>query len=943
MSLNKIVPKFVTLIILLTVAALFQGPAFSAVETGAGEDGGSGNPGKLLPRDAAAAARKAAAEGDYDSVNNILRKSGARWTAGKTRFTGMPSEMKKRFLGLRKPMDPRHALTRRSVNDVSKPMLPSSFDWRNNEGCWITPVKDQGPCGSCWAFAAVGQLESVIRIFTKSPDTPVDLSEQYMVSCDNLNWGCFGGSSPYTYLFMMEDGVPPEMCFPYVADDVSCSDACAYAEDISFVINDAWSVTEGTIDIEAIKTDMAGQPLYAGFLVFEDFMDYTGGIYQYSYGELLAGHAVLITGWDDADSCWIAKNSWGEGYGESGYFRIAYANGCEFGAETVGLSFYSGLHPLFGAEPRSGHAPLDVRFYDASVSPGGDPVVLREWSFSNGETAAGIRPTVTFDEPGDYGAVLTVTTQNGIVDSLHLGSFITVTDRVSSILRVPDDFGAISAAVDAAVDGDTIIVEAGTYSGSSNRNIDPAGKELVLIGEAGSESCVIDGSYTDRAFYIHNGEGPETVIQGFTIRNFHIAKGAGVFVSGSSPTLRDLQFDTCVAGSWLGGDGGGLLLLDSSPAIENMRITNCSADDYGGGMYISSSYPVIDDLTLSSSTASAGGGLFLKNGASVVLREATLSGNSATGSGGGFYAARKSKLSAEDAVFSNNIAAEGGGAGYLMSGSSYELTRCEITGNSAYEGGAFFMRTACRPKAVQAVFCENTATGSGGALYCELGSSPLFADCIIWDNQDGIVFNPADEPDTAVVAYSCVENGEGGVVLNGNGTLFWLEGNMDEDPELRSPWTGDFSLSSGSPCIDAGIQDTFFEYSPGDTLEVPVLPFIGTAPDMGAYEYNPLGSEDNPAPDPATGPLTLGNRPNPFNPKTTITFDLPETGRVKLGIYDLQGRLVKLLVEGDKEAGGHAVAWNGETASGSHAASGVYFYRLDTPGGSVSAKMVLLQ
>ena len=98
-------------------------------------------------------------------------------------------------------------------------------------------------------------------------------------------------------------------------------------------------------------------------------------------------------------------------------------------------------------------------------------------------------------------------------------------------------------------------------------------------------------------------------------------------------------------------------------------------------------------------------------------------------------------------------------------------------------------------------------------------------------------------------------------------------------------------------------------------------------------------------PEAAQAPARLGqNYPNPFNPLTTVRYETKQPGRVRLAVFDVQGRLVKTLVDGAVPAGEHTVPWNGQTYTGSAAASGVYYYRLSTESGYVeSRRMVLMR
>jgi hypothetical protein len=112
--------------------------------------------------------------------------------------------------------------------------------------------------------------------------------------------------------------------------------------------------------------------------------------------------------------------------------------------------------------------------------------------------------------------------------------------------------------------------------------------------------------------------------------------------------------------------------------------------------------------------------------------------------------------------------------------------------------------------------------------------------------------------------------------------------------------------------------------------------------DVSFQELNPIGVGEQTV----TAPLALelrANVPNPFNPSTRIGFDLPEASAVNLSIYDVAGRLVATLVQGELEAGTHSVVWNGRTANGSAAAAGVYHYVLDSSMGRVSRSMTLVK
>ena len=123
--------------------------------------------------------------------------------------------------------DPAKAMRIRFPREES---LPSHFDWRYNNGNWVTPVKDQGDCGSCWDFSAVAQVESWYKITRNELFSDTDLSEQFVLSCSDGT--CDGWSVSSALDFIRDVGVPTEACFHYFAnDEVACDEACDWWEE----------------------------------------------------------------------------------------------------------------------------------------------------------------------------------------------------------------------------------------------------------------------------------------------------------------------------------------------------------------------------------------------------------------------------------------------------------------------------------------------------------------------------------------------------------------------------------------------------------------------------------------------------------------------------------------------------------------------------------------
>jgi C1A family cysteine protease len=216
---------------------------------------------------------------------------------------------------------------------------PSSLDWRNNNGNFVSSVKDQGNCGSCWAFAATGALESITMIASNKPGANLDLSEQVMVSCDTANQGCNGGYPDEAANYIKNPGLPVDSCFSYTATDAPCANACANWQATAYKATNWGYAATVSPDADSIKSALATYgPLTTTMMVYEDLFYYSSGIYKYTSGSRQGGHAILIVGYDDGGQYFIVKNSWGTSWGENGYFRIAYSElqgKTEFGASSI--------------------------------------------------------------------------------------------------------------------------------------------------------------------------------------------------------------------------------------------------------------------------------------------------------------------------------------------------------------------------------------------------------------------------------------------------------------------------------------------------------------------------------------------------------------------------------------------------------------------------------
>ena len=203
--------------------------------------------------------------------------------------------------------------------------LPSAFNWCDLGAC--TPVRDQGGCGSCWAFSTVGPLESNVLIHDSLEK---DLSEQYLLSCNTDGSSCRGGWFAHDYHWWKippgepDAGAVYEADLPYVAWDAPCNPPHTHHEKIV-----DWDYVAGyTVpSVASIKQAILDHgPVSVAIRIDSAFRNYTGGVFEFNEADT-PNHAVVLVGWDDdqgTNGIWYLRNSWGPYWGEGGYMRIGY-------------------------------------------------------------------------------------------------------------------------------------------------------------------------------------------------------------------------------------------------------------------------------------------------------------------------------------------------------------------------------------------------------------------------------------------------------------------------------------------------------------------------------------------------------------------------------------------------------------------------------------------
>jgi len=265
---------------------------------------------------------------------------GQSWQVGITQFFDLNAEEYAQWCGGRKYAATALA-TSCLAHGVTAPAptsraTPTSFDWRTHTPPVVNPVKNQGQCGSCWAFSTIGVIESAWAI---AGNPLIQFSEQEIVDCSHgcsneppygnvCNQGCNGGW-PWNAFFdiISWKGVETETAYPYTAETDTCTKS-AHGPPMAPMAN--YTCISHTQGAPADEDDMAAYLVANGPISIA--MDaglletYTGGIIipQGQCSQVQLDHAIIIVGYDftGATPFWIVRNSWGEAWGESGYFRI---------------------------------------------------------------------------------------------------------------------------------------------------------------------------------------------------------------------------------------------------------------------------------------------------------------------------------------------------------------------------------------------------------------------------------------------------------------------------------------------------------------------------------------------------------------------------------------------------------------------------------------------
>jgi len=284
---------------------------------------------------------------------NEINAAQSTWKATPSKFMSWSKESIKRLMGVRPEYFEQHKQLTPIVHNVPND-LPDNFDARTQwPNCaTLKEVRDQGSCGSCWAFGAVEAMSDRICIASKGAENAHISAEDLVSCCSSCGFGCDGGFPQAAWSYFKSTGLvtggnynTKQGCEPYTIPSCDhhvngtlppcqgeeptprCTKKCIDGYSVPFAKDKHYgqSVYSVSSDEKQIRTEiMKNGPVEAAFTVYADFLTYKTGVYKHTSGAVLGGHAVKILGWgvENSTPYWIIANSWNADWGDMGFFKM---------------------------------------------------------------------------------------------------------------------------------------------------------------------------------------------------------------------------------------------------------------------------------------------------------------------------------------------------------------------------------------------------------------------------------------------------------------------------------------------------------------------------------------------------------------------------------------------------------------------------------------------
>ncbi len=412
----------------------------------------------------------------------------------------------------------------------------------------------------------------------------------------------------------------------------------------------------------------------------------------------------------------------------------------------------------------------------------------------------------------------------------------------AATLVVPTEHPTIQSGIDAAVDGDTVLVRDGSYKGDGNVNIDFKGKRITVKSLNGAKHTKIHCRWKEntRGFIFQNSETNDTVLEGFTISNGKHDFGGGIFFNGASPTIKDcvITWNSAKTKDRFTGRGGGIYVLNSDVKIIGCTISNNWSDSYGGGIYLEGHRDVNGDLRDQrfqpsiincTVTDNKGSGVYSIEYVRTTILNSEISKNKGRGvvntfvsrgsqitnclislnTEGGIECSDNSSMMITKTIIKQNIGEIGGGI-FCSSTSSIDVSDCIIAQNIATDSGGGIGVLSTNGDAVIAncTIVRNSANHNGGGLYAFIeGSFFSLTKSILWGNNSNET-NPefSGIGGRISISFCDIRDGLEGIEREPDGKWFIYEDNIDEDPLFVDVDRGDYKLKRHSPAENMGAQ-----------------------------------------------------------------------------------------------------------------------------------------
>ncbi len=794
----------------------------------------------------------AAEQLDIEAIRQDIERYGWSFEVDDAFSRSLTPEQRQNLRGYRPPADYQKILDENlKIFPVDKD-LPSSLDWRDVNG--VTSVKNQGDCGSCWAFAATAELESFIKIYY-GEDT--NLSEQQVVSCNPYGADCDGGWANAAYFVFRQYGAAQENCMPYLG--MSPPDApCEQDEFKKYGFITGWHSISN--NVQQIKEALQDGPVCTAIDASDEFEAYDSGCYDVPGG--WTNHLVLIVGYDDRacgnNGAWIIKNSWGYDFGDGGYIYVQYGAGStgqsvtqlEYTPPPTSISIHTGIteEPLIGDgtaliewSTSGAAAPLvDIYFgneghcHQVLVAENLPNTGSYNWAVPNLGTNYGSLVVYPSSGTEDGFGI----TEDYIKVVGHKTRYVSPSGSNTAPFETPETAAhSISDAVVACTGTDSVLVAGGHYLGTVT-----VGTTVRLIGGFSEDftvrdletyPTVIQSGNTGMRFL--EGSGDFGMVDGFVFRDCTGSPGSvpesgshggGIFVRNASPLILDCVFEDNLASASSGtGFGGAICVVGGQPEIRDCVFRD-NVGSQGGALGIfDGAHPTLIDCQIlgnacrDSSSANTGAGLFVRN-AAVTVQGGALGGNGGgAGAGmhlldaqgylsrvdirnnraqvdGGGILAVDSTLDLANVKVTGNVSNTGSGGGLSSQGTSFTLRNVQITDNrSAILGGGMFASGATG-LVENCLTSGNTAGNTGGLM--ALASGPMIVrNNIVSENFGGGLTVIGSE---VTIGCNNVWQNDGGDYVS----MTAPASDFSADPLFLNAAADDFGLGQYSPCVDRG-------------------------------------------------------------------------------------------------------------------------------------------